>query len=213
MIAGRVTPTRQYLIQTERALNRLGRGIALLRRKREALVASLFRLATPALESQERIAKLAAEAHRLLAEALGDVGATGALVAGWPSRRVTVELEPTQVWGLPSAELVSVPTIARSLAARATTPGLAGPAALLSGDAYEELLDLLLRSAPQELLLRRLADALARTSRQVNSLERRVAPALAASVEQVRRLLDEREREDLGRLATMRRSRFGTTQQ
>jgi H(+)-transporting ATP synthase subunit D len=206
MIQGRPTPTRQYLIQAERALARLGRGIALLRRKREALAASLFRLAAPAVDTHARIADRAARAHRLLALALGDLGENGVAPLAWPGRQVTVQLEPGTVWGLPAARLESVPPVERSLAARAAPPMATGGAAALAADAYEELLALLLRSAPEALLLRRLAGALARTSRQVNALERRVAPDLRANVERVRRQLEEREREELVRLAVAARS-------
>jgi V/A-type H+-transporting ATPase subunit D len=206
MIQGRPSPTRQYLIQAERALARLGRGIALLRRKREALAASLFKLATPAVDANARIADRAARAHHLLALALGDLGEHGVVPVAWPARQVTVQLEPSTVWGLPAARLEGLPPVERSLAARAAPPTVTGAAAALAADAYEELLALLLRSAPEALLLRRLADALARTSRQVNALERRVAPELRGNVERVRWQLEEREREDLVRLAVAARS-------
>ena len=61
-------------------------------------------------------------------------------------------------------------------------------------------MELLLDAASTELLLRRLAEALARTSRQVNTLERRVAPRLTGEIHRVRELLEEREREDHARL-------------
>ena len=65
---------------------------------------------------------------------------------------------------------------------------------------FERLADLLLDAAPREMLIRRLGEALAQTSRQVNTLERRLAPALRAEVTGMRRTLDEREREERLRL-------------
>ncbi|MEZ0333639.1 MAG: V-type ATP synthase subunit D [Gemmatimonadales bacterium] len=52
-----------------------------------------------------------------------------------------------------------------------------------------------------------MGEALARTSRQVNTLERRLQPALSAYRIAIRRTLDEREREDHGRLERLTRDR------
>jgi len=49
---GRPAPTRQNLLALERRLHHVAKGTALLRRKREALVAELFRLARPAVSAR-----------------------------------------------------------------------------------------------------------------------------------------------------------------
>lgn len=59
---------------------------------------------------------------------------------------------------------------------------------------FEVLADLLLQAAPRELLIRRLGQALARTSRQVHTLEQRIVPRLSREIARVRRTLDERLR-------------------
>jgi V/A-type H+-transporting ATPase subunit D len=56
------------------------------------------------------------------------------------------------------------------------------------------------------MLLRRLGTALAQTTRQVNRLERRVAPGLRRQASQVRAALDEREREEHVRLGLLARA-------
>jgi V/A-type H+-transporting ATPase subunit D len=75
-----------------------------------------------------------------------------------------------------------------------------------AAEAFERLTDLLVRAAPREMLLRRLGAALAQTTRQVNRLERRVAPGLRRQASQVRAALDEREREEHVRLGLLARS-------
>jgi V/A-type H+-transporting ATPase subunit D len=90
--------------------------------------------------------------------------------------------------------------VQRSWEERGLSPGFAGPATGAAQREFELLVELLLDGASAELLLRRLADALARTSRQVNTLERRVAPQVSDTVRRIRGLLDEREREDHTRL-------------
>ncbi|MEZ4588038.1 MAG: V-type ATP synthase subunit D [Gemmatimonadales bacterium] len=86
---------------------------------------------------------------------------------------------------------------------------MTGPAVTGAALEFERLTELLLDAASTELRLRRLADALARTSRQVNTLERRVAPGLAEQASRVRRLLEEREREDHTRLKQLMGRRPG----
>jgi vacuolar-type H+-ATPase subunit D/Vma8 len=73
--------------------------------------------------------------------------------------------------------------------------------------AFEELAELLLDAANREALLSRLGEALARTSRQVNTLERRLGPTLRADLGAIRRTLDEREREEHLRLERLLRAR------
>lgn len=81
---------------------------------------------------------------------------------------------------------------------------MSSPAAAGAAVQFDTLVDLLLDAAPREMLLRRLGDALAQTSRQVNTLERRLAPSLVAQIAAVRRTLDEREREEHLRLKRLK---------
>lgn len=56
--------------------------------------------------------------------------------------------------------------------------------------------ELLLDTASREIPIRRLARALAETSRRVNLLERRVAPRLTAEMTRIEATLEERERQE-----------------
>jgi vacuolar-type H+-ATPase subunit D/Vma8 len=84
-------------------------------------------------------------------------------------------------------------------------PAAASGAAGESATAFEELTELLLAAANRESLLRRLGEALNRTSRQVNTLERRLEPTLRGHLTEIRRTLDERERDEHLRLARLMR--------
>jgi V/A-type H+-transporting ATPase subunit D len=198
-------PTRQNLLGLQRRLDRIAKGTGLLRRKREALVAELFRLARPAASARASISERAASAYPALASALAREGAGGLQALGWPSRDLQVEIRAGQVWGIPVAEILGRPPIRRTPQVRGLPAGAASGAASQATAAFEELTELLLDAANREALMRRLGDALARTSRQVNTLERRLEPALRANLSAIRRTLDEREREEHLRVA--RRSR------
>ena len=196
-MSGRTPPaTRQQLLALGRRLERVGRGSSLLRRKREALVTELFRLARPAATGRRTIADRAAVAYPLLADALAEEGAAELRSLAWPGRDLRLMLNPREVWGTAVAEIVDRPPLRRTLGARGTPPASLAPATAAAATAFEEFADALLEAANREALLRRLGDALARTSRQVNTLERRLEPTLRGQLLAVARTLAEREREE-----------------
>lgn len=196
----RVPPTRLGLMRTRARLERVHRGVELLRRKREALVGELFRAARPAVDARREIDLLAAEAHAALRRALAEHGLDGLDAMGRPPRDLSVDLEVDRVWGVPVARVHATSPVRRTLEARGTMPGAWGPAAVEAADRYERLVERILDAAPRELLVRALGQALSRTTRQLNTLEQAVAPVLAARARSIARGLDEREREDHLRL-------------
>lgn len=201
--APKLAATRLNLLRAQQRLERLSKGAALLRRKREALVRELFHLARPAADARAAIAERIRSAYPALLRALAARGQAGLRAAAWPGRDLLVDLRPGQVWGIPVTDIVERPVLTRSLGARGTAPARLGAAAAGAAREFEQLGELLLEAAPREMLLQRLGQALAQTSRQVNGLERRVTPALRQQLTNVRRTLDEREREEhvrLGRL-------------
>lgn len=203
MSATGLAPTRLNLVRAVRRLERLTKGATLLRRKREALVSELFRLARPAADARAQIAAAAEHAYPLLVRALAHHGLAGLRAIGWPARDLDVTVSPGSVWGVVVSRIVSRPPVSRTLGARGTAPAATGLATAHATAAFERFADLLLEAAPQEMLLRRLGEALARTSRQVHTLERRVSPRLRHDVSRVRQTLDEREREERLRLANL----------
>jgi vacuolar-type H+-ATPase subunit D/Vma8 len=120
-----------------------------------------------------------------------------------------VEIRSAQIWGVPVANLTSRPPLVRTAAARGLAPGSAGPLALATAGEFERLAEMLLDAATREMLIRRLGEALSRASRQVHTLERRLAPGLMRQMTGVRRVLEEREREEHLRLKHLARRARG----
>ena len=195
--------TRQTLLLLRARKARVLRGVGLLRRRREALVAELFRLARPAVEARTAIAQAATLAWPPLLDTLTDQGAAGLRALAWPERALEVEVSPRQVWGVAVAEVLNPPTTARTPEERGLPLAASGPGPREVAERFETLTGLLLAAAAREALLRRLGEALARTSRQVRSLEHRVTPDLAAREAAIEGALDEREREERLRLRTL----------
>jgi V/A-type H+-transporting ATPase subunit D len=203
-------PTRLNLLRSRRRLGRVRDGADLLRRKREALVRELLEHARPAVDERERIGRAASAAYPALTEALGHEGGAGVLASAEPVGEVSVSMRSTLVWGLSVASVEEAPRLERTLEARGTVPGPTSPATIEAAEAFERLAQLLLEAAPREMLLRTLGHAVARTSRQVRALERRVEPALASAVSRMTSLLDEREREEHVRLRHFLRKGTGS---
>lgn len=195
-----IAATRMNLLRSQKRLARVEKGIDLLRRKREALVTELFSLARPAVDARALIGNLATGAYPLLYRALAQQGYVECQAIGWPSRDLAVEIRTGHVWGIAVADITSRPPLARTLGARGTPPSGVSVATAEAAKQFEVFTDLLLDAAPREMLIRRLGEALAQTSRQVNSLDRRVAPELRSQMATMRRTLEEREREEHLRL-------------
>lgn len=195
----RLHATRLELLRARRRLERSEKGAALLRRKREQLVTELFKLARPAEDARAGIDAAAREAYPALVDALAAEGIGGLQALARPVRDYRVELEPGSIWGVVISKIIARPPVVRTLRARGTAPMETGAAVQAAG-AFERLTELLLEAAPQEMLLRRLGNALSQASRQVQTLERRVAPPLTREIARVRQVLEEREREERLRL-------------
>jgi V/A-type H+-transporting ATPase subunit D len=213
MITGqRLATTRLDLLRARRDLGRVRRGAALVRRKREALVAELFRAARPALDVRDRIVRSVTDATTALLDAIATHGDGGLRAMSLPQRTIALELRSATVWGIPVADVTKQEPLPRTLDARGTHPALTGVSAAEAASRFERLAELLIEAAPREQRVRRLGDAVSRTTRQMRTLEQRVAPTLEAQITRVRRQLDERDREDRLRLKRLSSRLTGSDQ-
>jgi vacuolar-type H+-ATPase subunit D/Vma8 len=101
------------------------------------------------------------------------------------------------------------PSLVRSITARGVLPGSGDAVSQDAARDFEVLVEQLVDTAPQEHVMRRLGQALARTTRLVNTLEQRVAVRLRADLVEIRRTFDEREREEQGRIKRLIAKRRG----
>ena len=109
-------PTRSNLIRGRRRLERVRKGIDLLTRKRRALVADLFRLASPAIEARSRVQERSAEAAGALQDAGAAHGLAGLQALGWPTRPVEVEVTLVESWGVTSGAVKRLTPVFEALA-------------------------------------------------------------------------------------------------
>ena len=200
-----IAPTRVNLLRSRKQLAQVEKGAELVRRKREALVGELFKLARPAMGARAEIAKQAGNAYPALLEALATQGALGTRAFGWPSRTVQLTVRPAFVWGIPVAEIVERGPVKRTPESRGFTAAAGTVSA--AAEEFETLVDLLISAAAREQQIQRLGDAVARSTRQLRTLEQRIEPSLRSRISWVRSTLDEREREEHVRLKRLRKPR------
>ena len=202
-----ISPTRSELL-SRRAQIRLARqGADLLRGKREALVREFLSELQRFVDTREALTKELAQAKQSLMRSLAVDGPEAVASAGLASRK-TIELQTTlrSLWGTKVVE-VTTDYVPRTSAERGFSP--AGASARIDETAgrFEAALELLLRVAPLDRKLSRLAEEIRRTSRRVNALEQRMLPSLEEQVQYIRGVLDQREREDILRLKHLKRMR------
>lgn len=207
MKAPRLAATRVNLLRARRQLTRVEKGAGLLKRKREALVRELFRLARPAADLRTRIGAGFLEAYDSVLRALALHGRTSLRAMAWPERDLVVEIEPNQVWGINVSDIVERPRIRRTVDARGLAPGSTGPSVAETATQFENLAELLLDAAAGEERIRRLGDAAALSARRVRTLEQRITPRLQSQIASVQRTLEEREREEHLRLKRVQQRR------
>ena len=207
MSARSVPPTRSGLVRAGAQLGRVRKGRELLNRKREALITELFRSARPALDARQQVEERARLAYSALLEALAVHGEQALRTYAWPDREIEIELQHRQVWGVAVPSIVSHTPIQRTLTGRETAASSVGPAAAQAATEFERLIELVLEALPKEQLVRRLGVALSKATRQVNTLQLRVEPALTAELGSLKRMLEERERDERSRLRHVLRRR------
>jgi V/A-type H+/Na+-transporting ATPase subunit D len=202
-----ISPTRTELL-TRRAQIQLARqGVELLRGKREALVREFLSELQRFVDTREALRRQLADAKQSLMRALAIDGPEAVASAGLASRRrIALETTERNIWGTKIVE-ASTDYVSRDPAERAFTPAGASARIEETADRFEASLELILRVAPLDRKLGRLAEEIRRTSRRVNALEQRMLPSLEEQVRYIRGVLDQREREDVLRLKHLKKRR------
>lgn len=199
------SPTRTELL-TRRAQIRLAlQGADLLKGKREALVREfLGELKGFAAERQALSRTLSAAVQALMRCLALDGREAVASVALAARRAVEVELEEKNIWGIRVSEAASDYHARPAGGHRYTAIG-ASARIEDATERFEQALESLIKVAPLDRKMRKLAEEIRKTTRRVNALEQRLLPALQTEVDYIRAVLDQREREDIFRLKRLKK--------
>jgi V/A-type H+-transporting ATPase subunit D len=201
-----VSPTRMELLAVKAQIGLAEQGRDLLKEKRNALMKEFMKIADQVMTGSDELEQAAATARRTLARAEALDGPEAVRSAAFAAQaELTLSVEGAFVMGVP------VPIIEQKSAARAVIDrgySLSGTSARIdeAAERFEEEVDLLIELAASELRLRRLAEEIRKTSRRVNALENILIPRLYARRAYIEMVLEERAREDLFRLKTVKRA-------
>lgn len=203
------SPTRTELL-TRRAQIRLAQqGADLLKGKREALVREFIAELKRFVAEREAMSRTLSAAVQALMRCLALDGREAVASVALAARRaVEVELEEKNIWGIRVSQATSD---YHARPAGGHRHSAIGASARIEDatERFEEALESLIKVAPLDRKMRRLAEEIRKTTRRVNALEQRLLPALQSEVDYIRAVLDQREREDIFRLKRLKKKHAG----
>ena len=203
-----VTPTRMNLLIKKRQIKVAESGVSLLKNKRDALLSEFLKLLKPLLEKYKHLDRTLVRAVNTLLFALGKDGSEELRSAALASaKELILKMREKKVWG------VSVPEIEKSNGKRNILLRGYNPLSVTTridetADAFEILVDEILTIVPLEIKFKRIGEEIKKTTRRVNALEEKVIPQLKEEVNYIRRVLEEREREDKFRLKLLKKKKI-----
>jgi V/A-type H+-transporting ATPase subunit D len=202
-----ISPTRTELLTRKAQIRLAEQGARLLRGKREALMREFLSELQRFVDARDALMKSLADSKQSLMRALTLDGSEQVASAGLASRRhVELEMKEHNIWGTKVVE-VKTDYAPRKPGERRFTVLGASARILETAEKFESTLELILRVAPLDRKLERLAEEIRKTSRRVNALEQRLLPSLTEQVQYIRGVLDQREREDVFRLKRLKQKR------
>ena len=201
MAEEQISPTRMNLLQRKAQAKMARDGAELLRNKRDALMQEFMELLRPLLDEREKLAEISQHAFQslLMAKALDGQEAINS-VAFATSRDVTVEVNLEKIWGIGIPEVKAPDGYIRGPLDRGYAITSTSARIDETAEAFEQVLEAVVRMAPTEVKLKRLGGEIRKTTRRVNALEEMIIPRYDNQIKYIQRTLEEREREDIFRL-------------
>lgn len=195
-----VKPTRSELIQLKNRIKLSERGHKLLKMKRDGLILEFFKILNEARNVRTELdaAYLRAEEKINLSSAVNGMVAVRS-VAFTAKESPEISLSGKNIMGVVVPKISST-GVKKTLLERGY--GIIGTNSHIdeTADAYEDLVEKIIKAAELETTMKRLLDEIEKTKRRVNALEFKVIPELTAAMKFIRFALEEMERENTFRL-------------
>lgn len=196
-----ISPTRMELLRMRRREKLAEKGHDLLREKRDALIAEFLDVVC-----EVRAARGAAEdklkdafESLILGQALLGVEQVRQLSL-MSQQELTLEFSSRSIMGVHVPTFILKRKVVRKVTERGYSLVDSDAAVDSSARSFEEALELIIKLAEMEEVVKKLAGEVEKTKRRVNALEYIMIPSLKATRKYIRMRLEEMERENFTRL-------------
>jgi len=195
-----IQPTRSELLEVTRKIRLTRNGYKILKLKRDGLILEFFKILDQAKDLRVEIARRYRVAQERIAIANAVDGAIAVRSAAYAlTGHPEIRLRSRNLMGVVVPEITSSKIVApldeRGYGVIGTSPRIDE-----ATDAYEKLVETIVKAAELETTMKKLLDEIERTKRRVNALEFRVLPELEEIERFIRFRLEEMERDNIFRL-------------
>jgi V/A-type H+-transporting ATPase subunit D len=195
-----IQPTRSELLDVTKKIALTRNGHKILKLKRDGLILEFFKILDQAKDLRVEIAKRYKEAQERIAIANAVDGAIAVRSAAYAlSSHPEIKLRSRNLMGVVVPDIKSSRIVApldeRGYGIIGTSPRIDE-----ATDAYEKLVETVVKAAELETTMKKLLDEIERTKRRVNALEFKVMPELEEIERFIRFRLEEMERDNIFRL-------------
>jgi V/A-type H+-transporting ATPase subunit D len=195
-----VNPTRSELLEIKKKIKLTEAGYKILKMKRDGLILEFFKILEEAKCVRQKIVENYEKAMEKIAIAKAVDGVFAVRSAAFALKaHPEIKLRSKNIMGLvvPEIETTSVRT---TLDKRGY--GVIGTSTYIdeAAEAFEDLVETIIKAAEIETTMKRLLDEIEKTKRRVNALEYKVIPGLKEAEDFIEFRLEEMERENIFRL-------------
>ncbi|MBU0685915.1 MAG: V-type ATP synthase subunit D [Thermoplasmatota archaeon] len=195
-----IQPTRSELLEVGKKIKLTKNGHKILKLKRDGLILEFFKILDQAKDLRQEIAMRYKEANEKIAIATAIDGAIAVRSASYAlTGHPEIQLRSRNLMGV-VVPIIQSSTIVAPLNERGY--GIIGTSPRIdeATDAYEKLVETVVKAAELETTIKKLLEEIEKTKRRVNALEFKVLPELEEIERFIRFRLDEMERDNTFRL-------------
>ena len=201
-----VQPTRSELLEVTRKIRLTKAGHKILKLKRDGLIMEFFEIMDRAKDLRREIAAQFREASEKIAVANAVDGVIAVRSAAYAlTIHPEIQLKTKNLMGVVVPEITSSRIVApldeRGYGVIGTSPRIDEAA-----DAYEKLVETVVKAAELETTMKKLLDEIERTKRRVNALEFKMLPEFEEMERFIRFRLEEMERDNIFRLKKIKKN-------
>jgi len=207
-----IQPTRSELLEVGKKIKLTKNGHKILKLKRDGLILEFFKILDQAKDLRQEIARRYKEANEKIAIATAIDGAIAVRSASYAlTGHPEIQLRSRNLMGVVVPNIRSSKIVAplneRGYGIIGTSPRIDE-----ATDAYEKLVETVVKAAELETTMKKLLEEIEKTKRRVNALEFKVLPELEEIERFIRFRLDEMERDNTFRLKRIKNKSVKTAE-